>query len=51
MLSDDRSQISFERYGYAGAAVNAHEAAAVGIKEVHFGVSTSLINPIYLEAG
>jgi hypothetical protein len=51
MLSDDRSQISFERYGYAGAAMNTDKTAAVGIEKVHFGMSTSPINPVYLEAG
>jgi hypothetical protein len=51
MLADDRSQISFERHGYAVAAVYADEAAAVGVDEVDFSVPASLPDLVNFETG
>jgi hypothetical protein len=51
VLSDDRSQISFERPGYAVAAVNADEAAAIGVEEVNLSMPAGLPDLVNLEAG
>jgi hypothetical protein len=48
MLSNDRSQVSFERHAHAIAAMDANEAATV---EVNLGVPAGLVNPVHLKAG
>ena len=47
MLSDDRSQVSFERHAYAIAAMDSDETITV---EVNLGVPASLVNAIHLKA-
>jgi hypothetical protein len=50
MLSNDRSETSFELWAHAVAAVDANDAAAISVSEMNFGVPTGLINLTYLEA-
>jgi hypothetical protein len=51
MLSDDRSQVSFERHAHAIAAMDTDETATVGIVEMNLGVPASLVNSVHLKAG
>jgi hypothetical protein len=50
MLSDDRSQVSFERHAHAIAAMHSHETATAGVVEVNLGVLASLVNAVHLKA-
>jgi hypothetical protein len=50
MPSDDRSQVSLERYGHAVSAVNTNEPAAVGVEKMNLGMPTSLVDSVHLEA-
>jgi hypothetical protein len=51
MLSNNRSEVSLERYGHTVPAVYADETAAVGVEEMHLGVLAGLIDLVDLEAG
>jgi hypothetical protein len=50
MLSDDRSQVSFERHAHAIAAMNTDETATIGVIEVNLGVPAGLVNAVHLKA-
>jgi hypothetical protein len=50
MLSDDRSQVSFECHAHAITAMDSHETATVGVVEVNLGVPASLVNAVHLKA-